>query len=154
MGKLIEVMNEFEYKAVKISYAKRVTLCFKTTIIFYAFIFMGVTIISSFVNAFYVVLFFFIFNLLEYRNWCRYYITHIKKSGNNVQIEYYDKNEQKNVDDTITTFTFKTNNVWYKIRGKAPFLVINHTETVVLKQFLFEDIDENVIKEITTLYGV
>lgn len=154
MGTLIEIVNEHEFKATPVRYAQRVVLCFKTTIIFYAFIFFGIGIMSSFVNGLYVVLFFFILNLLEYRNWSRYYITHIKKSGNNLHIEYYDKDEQKVIEDTNTTFTFKTNNVWYKIRSNTPFLIISHAENTILKQFLITDIDESVIKKIASLYGV
>ncbi len=148
MGKLIEIINDHEYKATPLKYSKRVAHSFKTTVIFYAFIFIGIGVMSSFANAFYVLLFFFLLNLIEYSGWSKYYITHIEKSDGKLQIEYYDKDEMKSITDDLSTFSFEVKNVWYKIRGNTPFLVIRHGEEDIIKQFLIDDIDENAIKKL------
>jgi hypothetical protein len=151
MSKLIEVINDHEYKTVPLKYTQRVASFFKTTVIFYAFIFIGIGIGSSYANAFYVVLFFFMLNLMEYRKWGRYYITHIEKSEDKLRIEYYDKDELKIINDNLSGFSFEVKNVWYKIRGYTPFLIIRHGNDAI-RQFLIKDIDETAIKKIATEY--
>lgn len=153
MDNLIEILNESEYKAAPISYYQRIVSSFKSSSIFYAFLIVIISFISSFINALYVFLFFFLLNLIEYGNWSKCYITFIKKTSDKLQISYYLKEDAKHIEDVNSSFAFEVKSVWYKIRGKTSFLEIKHNGTVIVKQFLIKNIDEKVLLKLTEQFN-
>jgi hypothetical protein len=151
MQKVIEIVDDKEYRVRYLKYSQRVLSCFKTTFIFYFILLVVIGMMSSFINALYVIGFFFVLNFFEYRSWSRFFITSIRKTAGILYLEYYDGDEKKNIEGDIALFSFEVKRLWYKIRGDALYLAVTYQGELKLKQFLIEDVDEGVIRKVVDM---
>ncbi len=148
-------MNNDSDKELRISpkkFSERVIREFKDAFVFYVFIFLAVGLMSSFLNAAFVLFMFFIFHLIEYRRWCKYYITGIFKSGEYLTIEYLEKDNLKKLKDRRDQFSIVKKKVWYKIRGNVKYVEFSYQGKVILRQFSAYDIDEVVLNNVVDNY--
>jgi len=93
-------------------------------------------------------LFFLLFNIFEYSIWAGFFLTNIERIEGKLTVEYYDRNSACIVVDDISSFSIKAKRLWYKVRSDAPYLEITHNGSLILRQFLMKDVDENIIKRI------
>lgn len=92
----------------------------------------------------------FLFYLVENAGWSRCYITNIHlMADNKIKIIYYDKDFKKEYINDIKSLTFDKKFVWYKIRGRAPYLIIqNLSDGFKIKQHDVGSWDEATIDKI------
>lgn len=149
MNNFLELINDTEYKTVAIPYYERLLYNFKSIILFYLFLLIVISLLSSVINAFTVFFCLVLFNFIEYSNWTKYYICHIKREGQTLTINYFFKNEIRIIEDVFSAFSFELKRVWYK-KGKVIFLEVKHNDVTILKQFQINDIDEKVLLKLST----
>jgi len=148
MEKLIEKFDGIEYRARHFSYFSRIISFFKSSLVFYILIVVVGGMLATYLSAILGLSFFLLFNIFEYSNWARYYLTHIERIEGKLTVEYYDRNSACIVVDDISSFSIKAKRLWYKVRSDAPYLEITHNGSLILRQFLMKDVDENIIKRI------
>ncbi len=153
MGKLIIIQDTNEYKAKPLKYWERTTIWVKEACILYAVFLIGVSLISSFINAIYVLLFFLMLNLIEFRSWAKDYIIHIVRSDDSVEVEYHTKDHIRIVNGKLQDFMFEKRKVWYKIQREEVFLRIAFKDDTLIRQFMIKDIDEDVFDSIIRHFG-
>lgn len=153
MNKLIEVLENKEYRAFPISYWGRVIDSFKSMLLFYVIAILVITFLSSFTNALFFLWVLLLMNIVEYRKWTKGYISYIKRDNEKLKINYLLKDKMFHIEDVATSFSFEKKRVWYKIHGAVFFLRVRHNNEVIVKQFMIKDINEAAIDRMVEEFG-
>jgi hypothetical protein len=95
----------------------------------------------------------FLFYLAENYKWSRFYITDIIRTTNDkIKIIYYDRDVKKEFTADVKQLSFDKRFVWYKVRSRAPYLVIKKTgDGVNIEQHDVGDWDEKTMDRINSI---